>query len=96
MSDNSRLRKQMQQYGVPFHLWNGIENYIDHGIRAGSFLNSVLENKFVQAICRADDINLSHLKDIASFVANVLPSNSWGSEEAVNQYIEYVKGKSSV
>lgn len=60
--------------------------YVSHGILPGSFLQAVLANDLLDAIGRADDWSLAHLKDIAQHVYNRLPADCHGSRLAVAKW----------
>jgi len=62
-------------------LRDAMRRYLDYGSRPGSFLTAVIENDFVNAICGADKEHYSHLQEIAWFIYNEAPGNSWGSRK---------------
>ena len=43
---------------VPKTLIDSLERYVEHHIKPGSFLRAVLENNLVEAVSRADFINI--------------------------------------
>jgi len=73
---------------LPEHLRDGMQRYIEKGVRPGDFMLSCLANNFVGAMCRADRTSAAHVKDIALFIHNEIPSNSWGSYERVRLWME--------
>jgi hypothetical protein len=75
---------------IPPHIRNGFENYLVHGLRPGSFIESVLCNNFVGAVQRADHINNNHLRNIADWIMYNMPLNSWGNSENINNWINDV------
>lgn len=72
---------------LPEHMREGARLYIEKGIEPGGFMTAVLENKFVQAFSRADDINLARMKDWASWLYNECPMQARGSERAVKEWL---------
>ena len=52
----------------------------------GDFIMAVLRNDLMRAISRADLENQKAIVDIVKYVYNRLPSQCWGSEEAVESW----------
>lgn len=75
-------------YPIREDLYGAFERYLNHGIMPGSFLTAVLENNLADAFGRADMANSANLKNIIGYVYNHLPSNAWGSEKTVSQYLK--------
>ncbi len=84
---NQAFIDQAQDYGVPDHMIDAFEFYVFHRIEPGSFLTAVLENNLMEAIGRADHINIMHLKEIASFVYNCIPASCHGSPQKVSNWL---------
>lgn len=76
---------------LPDHIRGGMQRYVEHGIEPGGFLTAVLENDLLGAFARADATCLIRMTDIVKFVNNELPGVSYGSPEAVNNWIELKK-----
>ena len=77
-----------EHYSVPEHTRDALENYIIRGYHPGSFLQAVLENNFVNAVCRADHLNQQYLVDIAKWLVHVAPIECWGNDRSVNNWID--------
>lgn len=73
---------------IPGTTQGSLERYVNHGISPGSFVTAVLENDLMKSVGAADLDNLIALTDIAKFVYNELPSNSWGSQNKVSAWIK--------
>ena len=71
---------------LPEHLRGGVERWIEHGIRPGSFLRAVLDNQLYQAFMLADDKNLPALRDICRWFCNHAPPGSFGSPEVTARW----------
>lgn len=71
---------------VPVHMHDVVERWIEQGIPGGSFLTAVMENDFMQAVGRADYINLKYLEGWAEFLYNYAPSACHGSTEKVRAW----------
>jgi len=83
----------MKDYSkVPEHMREGLERYVEHHIRPGSFLMAVLENNLVLAAGRADDINRMYLMQWADVLYNELPGSCWGSKEKVQNWLDKREG----
>lgn len=72
---------------LPEHMQEAARNYIENGIKPGSFLTAVLENNLVKAYCYADGINLLAMHDWATWLYNDVPGNAWGSRNKVEAWL---------
>jgi hypothetical protein len=61
-------------YQIPEHLREGLERYLVHRIRPGSFLCSVLDNDLREAVTRADPESLVALPRLAVLLYNEAPA----------------------
>lgn len=77
-----------EYYPIREDLYGALERYLNHGIMPGSFLTACLENNLTEAFGRADHTNSANLKNIVGYIFNHMPSNSWGSREAVQEYLK--------
>ena len=77
-----------KHYRIPTHTQEALINYVERGYEPGSFLYAVLSNNLIDAVSRADALNLPALKDIAQFVHNEMPNNSYGNEAVVVRYLQ--------
>lgn len=68
---------------VPQHMRHGIELWVNHGIRPGDFMESVLKNNLRAAVLHADEVNFRRLSDIVMFLFDNVPAGCWGSPEKV-------------
>ncbi len=73
---------------IPEHMRAGMERYMEQGVNPGSFLTAVLSNDLVVAALCADSINRPRLHDYCMWLYNYAPSGSFGSPEAVNNWIK--------
>lgn len=80
---------------LPEHMQDEMKLYLEHGVKPGGFLYSVLTNNLSEATGRADHISLEYLSNIVSFCWNEIPSTAWGSEEKVRDYMESFKDGSN-
>ncbi len=76
-----------QWLNLPDDISGAFYRYVLERIRPGGFLYAVLCNNLLESVTRADAQNIGRLKDIVSFMYNVLPSGSFGSNEAVVQWL---------
>lgn len=65
-----------------------LKRYTEDKVPTGSFLRAVLENNLVEAIGRADYININRLPSIVQYIYENLPHNCWGSAEIVNNFLK--------
>jgi len=73
---------------LPEHIQEGMQRYLEYGIRPGDFLYLILCNDFVHALGQADVINTARIVDYAKFLYLEVPSGCWGSVEKVTAWIE--------
>lgn len=83
----------MSKYNVdysrlPDYMRDGAERYIENRIEPGGFMMAVLENRFVEAVGRADSTNLHCLQDWALWLYNDCPSKAWGSPAKVAAWLK--------
>lgn len=77
----------MMNYSIlPEHMQDGMKRYIENGIQPGHFLTAVLENDFMEAFKRADDINMERMRDYAMFLYNEAPRGCHGSPALVEEW----------
>ena len=92
MSNKILVNGKEIDYGrLPEHMQDGMRLYIEHGIEPGSFLTAVLSNDLMGALSKADDINRHCLLDYGMFLYNNAPSRSFGSRQAVKEWLESFK-----
>lgn len=74
--------------GLPQHMQEGMQLYIEHKIAPGSFLTSVLCNDLRGAAIRADEVNKHLLFEYIDWLARHAPSLCWGSPARVKAWLE--------
>lgn len=63
--------------------------YFSHGIEPGSFGMGVLSNNFYSAAaCAHPSLSVESLKQLANWILNNAPRNSYGSMDKVNNWIK--------
>ena len=73
---------------VPSHTRDAFEDYLIRGYPPGSFMMSVLTNDFIGACTKCDHTNSEALIHIAKWVLHNAPYGSWGSMQAVKNWID--------
>lgn len=68
------------------YMKEGLQLWVEKGIRPGSFMSSMLANDFINAALRADATNLQNLQEWARFIYNELPPDCWGSWETLKEW----------
>jgi hypothetical protein len=79
---------QAGKHLVPGHLWDGIVRHVIEGGKTGRFLQALFDNDLRGAVCRADDVSLPALRELALFMHNFTPSRCWGSPAEANRWRE--------
>jgi hypothetical protein len=72
---------------IPTAVLQGLKDYALHRQPTGSFCRAVLENDFMQAVCRADAESANALVYIAKYIYNALPSTCHGSPQKVKEWL---------
>lgn len=73
---------------VPAIIVESLHAFVERGQATGSFLRSCLENDFIGAGGRADHINGTALPEIAKYIFNELPPDSFGTIAQVAGWLE--------
>ena len=66
-----------------------LDAYVELRRPLGGFLQAVIENNFMEAVGRADDLNVRQLPAIAAYVYNDMPSVCHGSPAL---YVAWLEG----
>ena len=64
-----------------------IDRYAKEGCPTDDFLKAVLENKLTESFAKADDDNIKDMFEIVNYCYWNIPSISWGSPQAVKDWI---------
>lgn len=80
------LERSLVEHGVPQHLHSGLVAYVMDGRPTGGFLRAALENNFVDAMCRAIDLDEVSLLAVAKWIFNEAPQRCWGSPGIVKSW----------
>jgi hypothetical protein len=72
---------------VPPTICGALRAYVVDGRLPGQFLQAVLRNDLMDAVCRANAMNLAFLDGIVKYVYNRLPGTCWGSPEKVAAWV---------
>ena len=75
-------------YEIPEYMREGIELYVEKGVRPGNFLQSVISNKLKESVMYADDVNMANLPAYANYFYNHAPVHCWGSEKMMESWIK--------
>ena len=62
-----------------YYMAEGMQRYIEHGVRGGSFMHALLQNDLRKAVENADGQNLEALAAWVRWLYNYAPSACWGS-----------------
>lgn len=81
----TRFRLALAEAGVPQHLHDGLIRYRFDKVRPGGFLRAVLANNMFAAMQYWD--GHGDLRALCAFIGRELPTESWGSEKAVGDWL---------
>ncbi len=87
----ARFEAEVQAYldRLPRHMVEAITNYVVLGRPVGDFLYAVLSNNLMEAVGRADDLNIKKLREWVQFLYFAAPSKCWGSPEAIKAWMAH-------
>jgi len=74
-------------YAVPLYTFEGLNDYASERRPPSGFLRALLENDLEMTVARADAANLSHLRETLRHARATLPRESWGSPQAVREWL---------
>jgi len=83
-----KVKEEIDYSILPEHMRDGMQRYVQYGVKPGDFLYLVLSNDFVHALGQADSINTARIVDYAKFLYLELPTACWGSREKVDAWIK--------
>jgi hypothetical protein len=84
----NRLLATFAQWQVEPEYHQHVTNYLVHGFGPGSFYTAVFANDFTGAMRSSHVANqLGGLKNLAGWMREHMPRESWGSLEAVNRWL---------
>jgi hypothetical protein len=73
---------------LPAHMRSGARDYIEKGVHPGAFLAAIIQNNFVDAVGKADSVNIKHLAEWGHWLLWEIPSAAWGSKEKMSFWIQ--------
>lgn len=79
--------------GLPEHIREGVRRWLEEGLTPGSFLRAVIRNQLVDAVQRADHINLPLLGHIVYWFVNNAPEGSYGSDRCLSNWPMYLRAQ---
>ena len=89
--DSNAIRriKELEEYGIPSHMVEGLALYIERGVSPGGFLRAVLSNDLVNTFAMADHININAIDKYVDYLYNYAPASCWGSPEAIEKWVNH-------
>jgi hypothetical protein len=75
-------------YVIPHRMREGIELYVNNGIRPGSFLQAVFCNMLIESVARGDGENIRNLPAYTNYLYNYAPPGCYGSVKAMEGWIK--------
>ena len=82
------IKRLMNESDLPEYMVQGMENYVNSGVRPGGFLSVLLSNDLIETFSRADSENKKVIEQWVVFAYNYLPSDCWGSSKKVDDWID--------
>lgn len=89
--DLDQIRQDFDRLALPDRMWDGVEGWIMHGRKPGSFLSGILfDHPVLSVVPRADSENYSKLLDWCYFVSFLHPGlreDHWPGVESIQDDI---------
>lgn len=73
---------------IPPHMREGLQLYLESGVRPGSFLSAVLCNNLMGAVACADETNINRLPGYIRFLHNYVDPRAFGNEANFRAWME--------
>jgi hypothetical protein len=84
----NRIRNSAHQNKLCREYYEPLERYLVYGLEPGGFWTAVLANDCMGALARSHPANsIPDLKNAVNWIVYSWPSNSWGSYEAVKEWL---------
>jgi hypothetical protein len=80
--------EEMDRYGVPEHLRDGIARYILYGIQPGRFLEGLLSNDLRGAATDSTPASFAAIPGILNFLYWNVPMDCYGTPERFNAWMK--------
>ena len=80
---------------IPDHMMKNIKGYVEGKEYLGGFLTAVFANDLMQAVGRADEINMELIPIYSSYIYNFLPLNCHGSYEIIENWYKKHEGNNN-
>lgn len=77
---------QFDEHKIPQHMRQSLQRWITEGYEPGNFMQAVLQNRLDLAVLRADDLNISMLKNYVQFLQMEAPEDCYGSPDKYNSW----------
>lgn len=81
------IQEALLKTNIPLYMHDGIARYLVNRVAPGGFLSAVISNDLRRACEKADSTNQHLLHEYVKFFYNDAPSQSWGSEEKFNAWL---------
>ena len=85
------LQHGLESVAIPDYMHSAITRYVLDHRRPGGFLTALLKNDLFTAVPLADSVNSKALSDWVKLLYNYCPAECYGSEEAVEHWLENIK-----
>jgi hypothetical protein len=92
MTDEIREMIERGRHLIPPYMWGGVERYMVRRVPPGDFLTALFANDLMEAFGRADDENAANMRRYCQFLYNYAPCGSYGSRDAVRNWLNAEKG----
>lgn len=92
MKHNNEFDWLFERHMIPEHTRETLVNYLMKGWEPGGFVESMLAMDMERAVYAADFVNGPNMQQIARWIIEYCPSDSWGSYKIVKHWITDTDG----
>lgn len=93
MKHNNEFDWLFDRHQIPEHTRETLVNYLMKGWEPGGFVTSMLAMDMERAVYAADFVNAKNIQQIARWIIEYCPRESWGSYEQVESWVKDINGR---
>ena len=92
MKANGEFAWLFDRFQIPEHTRETLVNYLTKGWEPGGFVTAMLAMDMERAVYAADFTNGPNMQQIARWIIEYCPTESWGNYDMVTQWLKDING----
>ena len=93
MKTNNEFDWLFDHHQIPNHTRESLVNYLTKGWEPGGFVTAMLAMDMERAVYAADFVNGPNMQQIARWIIEYCPRESWGSYEQVTNWLNDINDR---